>query len=152
MLTCRGIVVTKNAKGDMEKMQSYDRIYYAFGPNDPIVEVPKTVNGKEVGKVTKPKDEKSVHSPRELLKACLDDLQARYPKSDPILVNLSGFDYGNDLQAQAPIRAALVGKPIDEDAATAKMAKTLVAMGNFATIDEATAFVRSLPKLAAATA
>jgi hypothetical protein len=139
----------------MDKMESYDRIYYAFGPNDPIVERPKMVNDKEVGKVTVPQEARSgktVHPSRDLLKDALADLQAKNPKSDPVLILLSGFDYGNDLQDQAPIRARLSGKPIDEDKATEKMAKALVAMGNFATVDEATAFVRSLPKLAAATA
>ncbi len=145
MLTCKGIVVTKNAKGDMEKMQSYDRVYFAYGPNDEVVEQGKMVNDKEVGKVTKPKADKSVHPSRELLKAALDFIQTEYPKSDPVTVLLESADYGFDLKRQAPIRAALSpSKPVDEDKANEKMAKTLVAMGKFPTLDAALVFLRAL--------
>lgn len=151
MLICKGIVVTKDAKGDLSALKAYDRVYLNFGPNDEIETVDKTVNGKKVGDVTRPKGDRSVHAPQDLMRDALTFLQSKFPKSDPVGILLESADYGLDLKAQAPIRQSITpGKPIDEDKATEKTAKLLVAMGKFPTLDAATAFVRSLEAASAA--
>ncbi len=150
MLKCKGIVVTKKANGELDKMAEYDRWYYAFGPNDEVKTGKKMVGGKEIGEVTFPKNEKSVHSDAELMKAALEFVQALYPALDkegklvktPVRTLLEGADYGMDLKAQAPIRQNLSKEPMGEDVAIEKMAKILVSMGAQSNLEAAIAYAR----------
>src|SRR6266404_4134970 len=151
MLKCKGIVVTKKANGELDKMAEYDRWYYAFGPNDEVETGKKMVGGKEIGEVTFPKNEKSVHSEQELMKSALDYLQALRPAIDPktgklvqtpVQTLLEFADYGGDLKAQAPIRQNLSKEPMGEDVAIEKMAKILVSMGAQPNLEAAIAYAR----------
>src|SRR3954463_13876661 len=107
MLKLTDLVVVKNEKGEVIATQAYQRVYLAYGPNDPFITRDVKSGKEKIGEKQEPKDTKSVHDSNELFAAAIEYIQTEKPKSDAVIVLLSEAEYGLDLAARGAVRNSL---------------------------------------------
>lgn len=139
MLTGKNVVIVKGEKGTLPIMKDYDRVYLEFASTDKLEEYQKTTEGKDllnpdgsIWKGLKPAEDKTASKDVGALvtEAC-NFLKDKYPgtaenPNDGWLLLLEAASYGQDLWERNAIQAGLrPSKPIDKNAAIAKMVKLL---------------------------
>jgi hypothetical protein len=142
MLKCTDLAYARNDKGEVVKIERYERVYLNYGPDDPVVERDKTVNKVSIGKVMVPRDSKSVHDGNALMAQAIAYFQSDLAKAEPMLALLDCLDYGANLKNKPTLT---VDKPIDEDKAFEAAAKKLMLTrpGKFASLADAITAVKA---------
>jgi hypothetical protein len=146
MLKCKDIVFLR-AKGSdkleglskFAVIKEYIRYYLNYGPDDPIVERPKTADNVDLGMTTVPAADKSIYDEDTLFAQAIDYFKTVRGKERPMTALLDALDYGANLQARPSMK-----EPEDEDKAYEDAAKKLLNAKNskFKSLEEAIAAVK----------
>ena len=146
MLKGKNVVIIKGEKGTAPTVTEYDRIYLEFGEGDPVESYTKTTDGKDltlngaVWQGVRPKNATSTAKVEDLMADALAYFKGEYPSANAYLTLLEAASYGSDLWKRNKIQSELrPSKPVDKQAAIAKMAKLLMAMNPKLTLAKATA-------------
>jgi hypothetical protein len=137
MLKLREVIVTPAQGGNPAIVSEFQKSWYTHAVGDTTKAVDVTSKGNKVDTVQRP-DGNSKQNADVLLADAIADMQAEFPKSDPVIKVLEFLTKGKDLLDRASARPKSAEDLAKE---TEKLAKLLVAKGKFATIAEAVVFL-----------